>query len=444
MTCVRSVDYNHMRYEGGKCMKFLSKLGSVQKLIIPIVGIGALIVFATMFMYEVTQATVDISHDGEMQTVKTHSSNVAELLDEVGIEVGEHDKLSNRMNDPIQNDMEINIQTATHVIITIDDKEHEFYTTADTLEELFQDEGISFTDRDIVSHDLSQPIEEDLVFVATTADKMTIIDGGEEVTVWSTGESVEELLENNDITLNKHDRVLHGNEEDGEVPITIVRVDKKIKEVEKSIPYKEEEQSDDSLEKGQTKVISEGKEGKLIEKHEITLENGKESDRSVIEETVVEDSENRVVAVGTKEPEVVTLAEESKPKEESSSKSKEESSSKPKEEPKEESKEETQSSEPSGGKTYTMTATAYTANCSGCSGITATGIDLNANPNMKVIAVDPSVIPLGTKVWVEGYGEAIAGDTGGSIKGNRIDIHVPSKSEAHNFGFQTVTVKILD
>ncbi len=431
LTCMQSVDYNHMRHEGGKCMKFLSKLGSVQKLVIPIVGIGALIVFATMFMYEVTQATVEISHDGETQTVKTHSSDVAELFEEVGIEVGAHDKLSNRMNDPIQNDMEINIQTATHVIITIDDKEHEFYTTADTIEELFQEEGISFTDRDIVSHDLSQPIEEDLVFVATTADEMTIDDGGEEVTIWSTGESVDDLLANNDITLNEHDRVLLGNEEDGEAPISIVRVDKKVKEVEKSIPYKEEEQSDDSLEKGQTKVISEGKEGKLVEKHEITLENGKESDRSVIEEKVLEDSEARIVAIGTKEPEVVTLAE-SKPKEKSSSK------------PKEEPKEETKSSEPSGGKTFTMTATAYTASCNGCSGITATGIDLNANPNMKVIAVDPSVIPLGTKVWVEGYGEAIAGDTGGSITGNRIDIHVPSSSEAHNFGFQTVTVKILD
>lgn len=41
---------------------------------------------------------------------------------------------------------------------------------------------------------------------------------------------------------------------------------------------------------------------------------------------------------------------------------------------------------------------------------------------MKMIAVDPKVIPLGSKVWVEGYGEAIAGDTGGAIKGNRIDI----------------------
>src|SRR5699024_3794332 len=69
-------------------------------------------------------------------------------------------------------------------------------------------------------------------------------------------------------------------------------------------------------------------------------------------------------------------------------------------------------------KEITMSATGSTAKCTGCSGITATGIDLNKNPNAKVVAVDPSVIPLGSRVWVSGYGEAIAGDTGGAIKGN--------------------------
>src|SRR5699024_10937641 len=57
-------------------------------------------------------------------------------------------------------------------------------------------------------------------------------------------------------------------------------------------------------------------------------------------------------------------------------------------------------------KEITMSATGYTAKCTGCSGITATGIDLNKNPNAKVVAVDPSVIPLGSRVWVSGYGEA--------------------------------------
>lgn len=95
------------------------------------------------------------------------------------------------------------------------------------------------------------------------------------------------------------------------------------------------------------------------------------------------------------------------------------------------------------GKTLTMDATAYTAYCDGCSGITANGTDLRANPNIKVIAVDPSIIPLGTKVWVDGYGEAIAADTGGAIKGNKIDLFMPSKDDALKWGRKTVTVKIM-
>ncbi|MCY9091503.1 LysM peptidoglycan-binding and 3D domain-containing protein [Bacillus mojavensis] len=95
-------------------------------------------------------------------------------------------------------------------------------------------------------------------------------------------------------------------------------------------------------------------------------------------------------------------------------------------------------------KELTVTATAYSANDGGISGVTATGIDLNKNPNAKVIAVDPNVIPLGSKVYVEGYGEATAADTGGAIKGNKIDVFVPNKSDAHNWGVRTVSVKVLN
>lgn len=96
------------------------------------------------------------------------------------------------------------------------------------------------------------------------------------------------------------------------------------------------------------------------------------------------------------------------------------------------------------GKTISVSATAYTAKCDGCSGVTSTGVDLNANPNAKVIAVDPSVIPLGTKVHVEGYGYATAADVGGAIKGNKIDVHVPTKDEAMNWGVRTVNVTIVE
>ncbi|PDX96620.1 enterotoxin [Bacillus thuringiensis] len=108
----------------------------------------------------------------------------------------------------------------------------------------------------------------------------------------------------------------------------------------------------------------------------------------------------------------------------------------------------TKTSAPTGGREITVEATAYTADPSengsyGGRVLTAMGHDLTANPNMKVIAVDPKVIPLGSKVWVEGYGEAIAGDTGGAIKGNRIDVLVGSDGSANSWGRKSVKVKVI-
>lgn len=94
-------------------------------------------------------------------------------------------------------------------------------------------------------------------------------------------------------------------------------------------------------------------------------------------------------------------------------------------------------------KTLTVSASAYTANCNGCTGVTKTGINLKKNPDAKVIAVDPNVIKLGTKVWVEGYGVAVAGDIGGAIKGNKIDVFMKSRDVAFEWGRKNVTIKIL-
>ncbi|HFK1717325.1 TPA: 3D domain-containing protein [Bacillus cereus] len=75
--------------------------------------------------------------------------------------------------------------------------------------------------------------------------------------------------------------------------------------------------------------------------------------------------------------------------------------------------------------------------------ITAAGIDIGKNPNIKLIAVDPKVIKLGTTVWVEGYGDAIAGDTGGAIKGNKIDVLFPTEKQAREWGRKKVRIKIM-
>ncbi|MEB9885243.1 3D domain-containing protein [Bacillus cereus] len=143
-----------------------------------------------------------------------------------------------------------------------------------------------------------------------------------------------------------------------------------------------------------------------------------------------------------KAQEIVKPKEEAKIKEEE--KAREIAKAKEEERAKEVSKNNIQSAK----RELTVVATAYTADPSengtyGGRVLTAMGHDLTANPNMRIIAVDPKVIPLGSKVWVEGYGEAIAGDTGSAIKGNRIDVLMGSKSKAMNWGRQTVKVKIL-
>jgi 3D (Asp-Asp-Asp) domain-containing protein/uncharacterized protein YabE (DUF348 family) len=86
-----------------------------------------------------------------------------------------------------------------------------------------------------------------------------------------------------------------------------------------------------------------------------------------------------------------------------------------------------------------MVATAYSADCAGCSGRTATGRPAGHG----VVAVDPSVIPLGTHLFIPGYGHAVAGDTGGSIRGRRIDLGFASNADADAFGRRSVTVYLF-
>jgi len=100
---------------------------------------------------------------------------------------------------------------------------------------------------------------------------------------------------------------------------------------------------------------------------------------------------------------------------------------------------------PAGGlAARTMVATAYEPGPRSCGrsadGITATGVPARRG----VIAVDPRVIPLGSKVYVEGYGFALAADVGGAIKGNKIDLCYATVSECLQFGRRKVLVWLLD
>ncbi|TRM11104.1 DUF348 domain-containing protein [Lentibacillus cibarius] len=380
------------------------------------VGMIALIAFSGLMVFETTKTEVTLTENGEKQSIKTHADTVEELLAESGITYEKHDAINHQLNTPVKNGMNITYDEANEVTVKVDGDEKHYYTTTDTVGELLKDEGIQLTKHDNMSLDKDASVEDGMTIAIDKAFQVTVNDGGDKERVWTNGGTVEQLLNEHEIELNKLDKIKPAKDKKvkKDTPVTITRIKKVTEEVKAPIDYQVEKREDNSLAKGKRNVIAKGKKGLVVKEYEVTKENGKEINRELIDKTVKRKSESRIVAIGTKvsAQNLTTLSDKS-----SSDKS---------------------------GKVMYMNATAYSSNCSGCSGITATGINLNKNPNKKIVSVDTSVIPLGTKVWIEGYGTAIAADTGSNIVGNRIDLHFPSRSSALNFGRKTVKVKVLD
>jgi 3D (Asp-Asp-Asp) domain-containing protein len=88
---------------------------------------------------------------------------------------------------------------------------------------------------------------------------------------------------------------------------------------------------------------------------------------------------------------------------------------------------------PTGGRTLTVSSTGYSL-----PGHTATGLPVG----WGVVAVDPNVIPLGTKLTIPGYGEGVAADTGSAVRGNDIDLWFPTLAQARAWGRRTVTITL--
>ena len=199
----------------------------------------------------------------------------------------------------------------------------------------------------------------------------------------------------------------------------------------KNIRFKTVEKEDDSLAEGKTKVAQKGEQGKKEMTYETVVANNTVQSTKKISETTVQEPVDKIVLVGTKVKETKEVKEVVATTAETPVTEKVEKATETVE-----TKAEAPAAATS-GRTMQVEATAYTGG-----GITATGINLN--DNSKVIAVDPSVIPLGSRVLIDGYGEYIAGDTGGAINGNIIDVYVASHSEAISFGRRALTIHVLN
>ncbi|GEL78270.1 G5 and 3D domain-containing protein [Tenuibacillus multivorans] len=389
---------------------------SLNKMVLIIVSSMVLLGMISYITYETVTADVLVIQDGKEKKNITTADNVSELMDELGIDVSKHDDLSVALDSEIKDGMIIEYTKAKKITVYIDGKQQDYYTTEKTVKEFLNDESIKLNEHDEMSVALNKEVTDELEFSIQKGFEVTITDGGEKRTAMVTNQTVGDLLEEQNITLNEHDRV--NAELDASVKdhrnIDIVRVTKETVTEEVAIPFQTETQQDSSMLRGNSEVLQLGSDGQKVQTFEVTKENGEVVSRELIEEEIVEESQNRIVAKGTKVPVKLASAEE-------------------------------------GGDWESFTSTKYTAFCpSGCTGSTATGVDVSDTiyyNGMRIVAVDPNVIPLYSIVEVKTPNntfKAIALDTGGSIKGKKIDILVDSRQEASRWGYRTVQVRMID
>ena len=393
-------------------------------------------------VFETTKASVTLVLDGEEKLVDTHADTVAELLKDENLSPDAHDYVSHDLSAQLNAGDVIEWKPAVQVTLSVNGNDQKVWSTQKTVKGFLDNQNIELKEHDAMSVSLDDELKENMTIAVDEAFKVAVNDGGKQNDIWTTSTTVAGFLEQQNIQLGELDRVEPGKDEDVKAnsEINVIRVEKVTDVVEEPIDYATIKKNDSSMQKGTEKVVEDGQEGKQEKHYEVVLENGKEVSRELKKTDVVKESSDKIVAVGTQ---VITQTAVKTSSEPTKSSKSTKSSSKP--EPAAEAKksEPKSKSEPT-GKVLNVATTAYTANCAGCSGITSTGFNLKSNPNAKVIAVDPSVIPLGSKVFVEGYGTAIAADTGGAIKGNKIDVFFSSKSQAYAWGNKSVQITILD
>lgn len=218
---------------------------------------------------------------------------------------------------------------------------------------------------------------------------------------------LEDILQDTGVELAPRDRV-EARLVSGKIPeINVIRVRSRIVAVQDIIPPPVKKISDYNLPYGKVQVRSPGQPGLLLKKFEVVTENGVEIQRKELGSEVIKKPEPKIVAFGAAAPGV---------------------------RPKTASRGDTSGERVR--QVMSMVATAYTHTGSP----TATGVW----PHVGGVAVDPEVIPLGTKLYVEGYGPARAVDTGGLIKGRRIDLFFDTASECFAWGKKEVKVYVLE
>lgn len=301
------------------------------------------------------------------------------------------------------------------VTVVIDGNKETFVTYKGTVEDVLKTQGIVFNPEDKVEPSLQEMVSEDEIITIKKAVEVKLTVGDENFKIKTTDDTIEEMLTANKETLKTQGVEFNQGLDEINLPlntkitpnlnIDIVKVEIKNEVINEVIDFDVVEETDSNLDISINEVVNEGCPGEKEVTYQVVLKNGVEVSRGIHTSKVIAEPVNKVIVQGTKR----TVA--------------------------------SRSGQLLGYKSVLyVESTAYTGD-----GTTATGtVPVRNSDGISTIAVDPRVIPLGSLVYVEGYGQAIAADTGDAIKGNVVDVYLSSDEEAVYWGRKyNVAVYIL-
>lgn len=420
------------------------------KRIILSIGVVATAVFVYISMQPEPVTIVD---DGVTTVHESRSESVLDVLEENGIVVGEADVVTPALSADLPLNRVIRIERARTVSLQIGYGQIETVETRErTVEDVLLRYGVSVREGDDVYPGVRTPITSGMTIRYQPVIALDVIVGDEAKTIYTMAQTVEQALQDANVAVSDKDTIepsLTTPVRDG-MTITVNMSRDVVQYESRLIPFEIVTEDDDTLALGETEVIQVGVPGLERTRYALTVENGTITNRTETSVETLRTVRPQIIKLGTK---IVTEPETNQETEQ-----KESATSQPSSPFREEAEikiEETPRAEDTldftSAKQLLVEATAYTNNAEDTITfdgrvLTRSGYDVTDTilyEGMRIIAVDPAIIPLGTRVYVEGFGMAIALDTGSAIKGHKIDVMMDSKEEAVTFGRQPLTIWVI-
>ena len=314
------------------------------------------------------------------------------------------------------------------IILIVDGKEQQVYGFGVNVSELLQENSIVFNEYDRIAPTMDTKLVDGLTVNIRYAIPVQLRVGYQEHKLMTAAETIGEVLKDEGISLGKLDLVSPALTEKLNKDTSNIQVDRittQVIEVKEPIPYEVQRKEDATLLIGLVEEENDGKDGELKKVWEKVYKNGVMTEKKLLSSNVLEEPVHQIIKVGTKKitpPPTVTPSTAPPPAAASSPAVFQVASR--------------GESELRFSKSFNVVATAYTHT----GNRTSTGV----MPYVGVVAVDPSVIPMGSNLYIEGYGYGKALDVGSAIKGNRIDVFLNSEGQAVQWGRRTVKIYVLE